>query len=94
MPKRSLFIAAYDVVGDSRRQQVHRTVSAYASGGQKSVFECRLSPLERKTLLTQVRRLINEGEDRFALFRVEERTKPVLLGVATPPTDPSLYYVG
>lgn len=94
MSKRSLFIAAYDVVGDSRRQQVHRTVKAYATGGQKSVFECYLSPMERKTLLMQARRLINEREDRFALLRVEERAKPVLLGIATPPSDPNFYYVG
>ncbi len=94
MSNRSLFIAAYDVASDSRRHQVHRAVKAYATGGQKSVFECFLTSLERKTLLVQGRRLINEREDRFALLRVEERAEPVLLGIATPPTDPRFYYVG
>lgn len=94
MSKRSLFIAAYDVSSPARLRQVHRTIKAYATGGQKSVFECFLTPTERKTLLVQARRLINEKEDRFALLRVEERTAPLLLGVATPPADPSFYYVG
>ena len=94
MSKRSLFIAAYDVVSNSRRQQVHGAVKAYATGGQKSVYECFLTPMERKTLLVQTRRLINEREDRFALLRVEERTKPILLGIAIPPADPDFYYVG
>ena len=94
MPKRSLFIAAYDVASPSRLRQVHRMVKAYATGGQKSVFECFLAPLERRTLLVQARELINEREDRFALLRVEERAAPVLLGIATPAADPHFYYVG
>lgn len=94
MSNRSLFIAAYDVASSSRRRQVHRTVKSYATGGQKSVFECFLTPMERKVLLVQARKLINEREDRFALLRVEERVAPMLLGIATPPADPDFYYVG
>lgn len=93
MPHRSLFIAAYDVSSPARLRQVHRTVKAYATGGQKSVFECYLAPMERKTLLAKARNLINEREDRFALLRVEERAAPVLLGIATPPADPNFYFV-
>ena len=94
MPKRPLFIAAYDVASPARLRRVHKVVKAYATGGQKSVFECFLSSQERKALLTQVRRLIDEREDRFALLRVEERAEPVLLGVAAPAADPSFHYVG
>ena len=93
MSNRSLFIAAYDVSSPARLRQVHRTVKAYATGGQKSVFECFLTPTERKTLLVKARKLINEREDRFALLRVEERAAPVLLGIATPPSDPDFYFV-
>ena len=94
MSNRSLFIAAYDVCSPARLRQVHRAVKAYATGGQKSVFECFLTPQERKTLLAKTRNLINEREDRFALLRVEERAAPVLLGIATPPADPDFYFVG
>ena len=94
MPQRSLWIAAYDVARPARLRQVHRAVKAYATGGQKSVFECFLTPMERKALLVRGRALINEREDRFALLRVEERAQPVLLGIATPAVDPDFYYVG
>lgn len=94
MSHRALYIAAYDVASPRRLRQVHRTVKKYATGGQKSVFECFLSPTERRALLARTRTLVNEREDRFALLRVEERTKPVLLGIATAPADPCFYYVG
>lgn len=94
MSHRALYIAAYDVASPSRRRQLHGTVKGYATGGQKSVFECFLSSSERRTLLAQARSVINEREDRFALLRVEERAQPVLLGIATAPADPSFYYVG
>ena len=94
MPRRELYIAAYDIANPKRSRQVRRTITKYASGGQRSVFECYLTPAERRVLLVRVRSLISEKEDRFALLRVEERTKPLLLGTATPPVDPDIRYVG
>ena len=94
MPHRALHIAAYDVASPAPARQVRRVVKACATGGQKSVFECFLTPAERERLLVRVRRLIDEREDRFTLLRVEERTAPVLLGVAKPSADPEFHYVG
>ncbi len=94
MPTRGLYIAAYDVSDPKRLRQVRRVVKDYATGGQKSVFECFLSPKEHANLYSDVCSLMNGGEDRFALLRVEERTQPVLLGIATPAVDPNFYYVG
>ena len=94
MSKRTLFIAAYDVANPARRRQLHRVVRKYATGGQKSVFECFLTPSERRALLVRARRLIDEREDRFALLRVEERAAPLLLGRATAPGNPRFVYMG
>ena len=94
MSKRVLYIAAYDVSAPSRLRRIHRVVKTYATGGQKSVFECFLTPLERSELVGAAKRELNLGEDRFALVRVEERTRPILHGIAVPPIDPSFYYVG
>lgn len=94
MPNRALHIAAYDVASPARARQVRRVVKACATGGQKSVFECFLTPAERERLLARVRRLIDEREDRFTLLRVDERAAPVLLGVAKPPADTEFRYVG
>ena len=94
MSQRSLYIAVYDVCQPSRLRKVHHIIKAYATGGQKSAYECFLTPVERKQLFTSVCRVIHETEDRFALLRVEERAQSVLRGIATPPADPEFYYVG
>ena len=94
MPKRALYIAAYDVSDPARLRKVHHVVKGYATGGQKSVFECFLTHKERTELLAAAGSLIDEAEDRLALVRVEERAQPMLLGIATPAADPDFYYVG
>ena len=94
MSQRGLYLAAYDISDTKRLRRVHQAVKGYATGGQKSAYECFLTPLGRRGLLVRARRLINEREDRFALLRIEERTRPVLLGIATPAVDPDFYLVG
>ena len=94
MTKRVLYIAAYDVSEPARLRKVHHVVKRFATGGQKSVFECFLTPAEREELLVDVRELLDEDEDRMALLRVEQRTRPMLLGIAVPASDPDFYYVG
>lgn len=94
MTRRALYIAAYDVSEPARLRKVHHVVKRFATGGQKSVFECFLTPSERKVLLADVRAVLDEDEDRLALLRVEERARPMLLGIAAPAGDPDFYYVG
>ena len=94
MTRRALYVVAYDVAKPSRLRKVHRTVKRFATGGQKSVFECFLTSSEREDLLTEARAIIDEDKDRLMLFRVEERAQPVLLGTATPAADPDFVYVG
>ena len=94
MTKRVLYIAAYDVSEPSRLRKVHHVVKRFATGGQKSVFECFLTPSERRELLAEARALLDEDADRLALLRVEERARPMLLGIATPAVDPDFFYVG
>ena len=94
MPKRTLYIAAYDVSDPARLRKVHHVIKGYATGGQKSVFECFLTPTERSELWSAASALIDEETDRLALVRIEERAQPMLLGIATPAADPDFYYVG
>ncbi len=94
MTKRVLHIAAYDVAEPARLRKIHHVIKRFATGGQKSVLECFLTPSEREELLAEAGALMNEGEDRLELLRVEERARPVLLGTATTATDPDFFYVG
>ncbi len=94
MTKRVLYIAAYDVSEPARLRKVHHVVKRFATGGQKSVFECFLTPSEREELLAGAREILNEDEDRMALLRIEPRARPILFGIAVPAADPDFFYVG
>jgi len=94
MPKRALYLAAYDVSDNQRLRRALNVVKGYATGGQKSVYECFLTEPEREELLGRVGGVIDLEEDRFMLVRLESLVSVRALGVAVAPSDPSFYYVG
>lgn len=94
MKKRQLYIAAYDIADNKRLRKALYAVRAYASGGQKSVFECYLSASEKAALLAEIASIIDLLEDRFLLLKLDTRCRVRTLGKAVPPQDGSFYYVG
>jgi CRISPR-associated protein Cas2 len=94
MTQRRLYIAAYDVSDDGRLHAALKILKGYASGRQKSVFECFLTPAERGQLLHEVQDVIDPIEDRFLLLRLEPRGKFRVLRRAVKPADPPWFYVG
>ncbi|MEY6433624.1 CRISPR-associated endonuclease Cas2 [Thioalkalicoccus limnaeus] len=93
MTKRILHLAAYDVSDPGRLREALVVLKGYASGRQKSVFECFLTPAERRRLLGQIRAVLNLHEDRFFLVRLDPRGRIRTLGIAVKPTDPPWFYV-
>jgi CRISPR-associated protein Cas2 len=91
---RALYIAAYDVSNDARLRNALRVLKGFASGRQKSVFECFLTDAEKRVLLREVRAVLDEIEDRFFLIRLEPRGTVHTLGKAVRPLDLAWYYVG
>lgn len=94
MPGRALYIAAYDIRHNRRLRRALNVLKGYATGGQKSVFECFLTEVERQQLLDQVHEVVDESEDHFVLLRLEQRATFSALGVAVRPADPDFFYVG
>ena len=94
MSQRSLFLAAYDVSDPGRLRRALIVLKGYATGGQKSVFECWLTPGETKALLAEIAAELDMVEDRFFLIRLDPRSKTQALGIAVKPVDPSWFYVG
>jgi len=94
MPDRDLYLAAYDVAEPRRMVCALEAVRAYATGGQKSSYEIFLTPAEKKDLLLRMSGLLDLEEDRFLLLRLDPRARCHALGVASPPSDPSFFYVG
>lgn len=94
MTQRHLYIAAYDISSDARLRDALRVLKGYASGRQKSVFECFLTPAERAALLDAVTDILSRVEDRFVLIRLDPRGKIRVRGRGVKPTDPPWFYMG
>ena len=94
MTQRQLYLAAYDISCNRRLRRSLRVLRGYASGGQKSVFECFLTPTEKSRLLEEIAEVIDPEEDRFILLRLVGAKHIRTLGKAVLPQDGSFYYVG
>jgi len=91
---RHLYLAAYDIAEPKRLHQMLVAVKGYATGGQKSVFECWLDDREKASVLAASASIMSLVEDRFMLIRLDPRQQPSLLGMAQPPSDPAFFYFG
>jgi CRISPR-associated protein Cas2 len=88
------YLIAYDVTDQRRLTKVRDTLKAYSTGGQKSVYECWLTPAELVDVTETLRGLIEATEDRVHVFALDGRSKPATLGIAVPPSDPAFFYFG
>ncbi len=94
MKHRHLYIAAYDIRHPRRLRKALTVVRGYASGGQKSVYECFLTEQEKQDLLVAIRAVVDVEEDRFFLLRLHRHSEAMTLGRAVPPQDGLFYYLG
>ncbi|QWF71549.1 CRISPR-associated endonuclease Cas2 [Methylomonas paludis] len=94
MTNRQLYLAAYDISCNRRLRKALYVLRSYASGGQKSVFECFLSAAEKADLLDAIAEVINPEEDRFILLELQGAKYVRTLGKAVLPQDGSFFYVG
>ncbi len=92
--ERTLYIIAYDIVDDKRLNRVRYFLKGYSTGGQKSVYECFLTDGELKFVISNLKRLVLDIEDRVHIFQLDGRSKTHVLGIALQPKDPSYFYIG
>ena len=94
MPERQLYLAAYDVANPRRLKAGLDIVRGYATGGQKSAYECFLTEGERTELIHSMSLLLEESEDRFLLLRLDPRSPVHTLGIAEAPLASPFFYIG
>lgn len=82
---RTLFLVCYDVSCPRRLYRVHKYLLGYKVGGQKSFYECWLTPAELREVRETLAELIDPVEDRVHLFQLDPRMKSEGLGLATLP---------
>ncbi len=94
MAKRKLHIAAYDVKDPKRLRQMLYIVKDYATGGQKSAYECYLSKIEHQQLIHRVMQTLDLTEDRFACIELRQSNQPKTLGKAIQPQNLNYFFIG
>ncbi|RAU17621.1 CRISPR-associated endonuclease Cas2 [Nitrincola tibetensis] len=93
MPNRSLYLAAYDIRHPKRLRKALIVLKDFASGGQKSVFECYLSNQEKDELLSRISDVMDLSDDRFLIVPLNQHAVRVL-GIAVMPMDPDFFFIG
>jgi CRISPR-associated protein Cas2 len=94
LDNRDLYLAAYDVADPRRLRASLELVKGYATGGQKSVYECFLSPVEKARLMQDMAWVLDENEDSFLLIRLDPRARVHTLGIAVEPLDAPYFHYG
>jgi CRISPR-associated protein Cas2 len=74
--KRRPAIIAYDIRNPLRRRRVHRLLSGWRLGGQKSVHECLLNEGEAQEVFTQISELIDPETDHLMLAWLSPHAEP------------------
>lgn len=86
----ALVVLVYDVTSDRRRNRLHQLLCEYGVPVQKSAFEARLTPAERKTFLAQVSGLVNPTEDSFIMYGVGKEQEQTIAAVGRPRPEVSV----
>lgn len=94
MPRRALWLVAYDVRCPRRLAATLEVVKAWATSGQKSVHECWLTPGEQRALTARLRRVLDPREDSPMLVSPEPKGGVRTLGIATAPRDTGFFWIG
>ena len=90
---RRLYLAAYDVAHPRRLKLSLELIKGYATGGQKSAYECWLSDGEKTALLHDMALVLEEAQDSFFLIGLDPRSPVHVLGQAEAPADPDTFYI-
>lgn len=91
---RHLYLYAYDIVDDRCRALLLDMAQRFATGGQKSAYECWLSPGEAAAIRSFTVGQIDSTNDSVLVFRLDPRAATRQMGRALPPSDPDVFIFG
>ncbi|NHM27883.1 CRISPR-associated endonuclease Cas2 [Desulfofundulus sp. TPOSR] len=90
-----LYVIAYDIADDGRRQQVARFLEGWGRRVEKSVFECNVSREQVREIVAHLRTLVVDPEDRCHVYRVcsECVSHRLVIGEELEPSWPNVVVV-
>lgn len=84
MSIRRFYLIAYDISDSGRQHQVRNILQGYATGSQKSLYECWLTETEWQDLRCRLPNLLQEGDRLHAVRLPETDQHAMLFGAAQP----------
>jgi CRISPR-associated protein Cas2 len=94
MSNRNLHLTAYDIRQPTRLRRVLNIIKDYATGGQKSAYECYLTPAEKVEMIGRVMHTMNLSEDRFSCIELRQSKQVRTLGKAIQSQNLDYFYIG
>ena len=82
MSYRALYLVCYDICEPPRLQRVHHYLLGFKVGGQKSFFECWLTPPELCNVRMTLTEMIDSVTDRVHIFQLDPRMNNESFGQA------------
>lgn len=70
------YLVSYDICNDNRREKVIRLLNDYGRRVQFSCFEIDISSQELESLVSGLKEVIDEGEDRIYIFPISKFAIP------------------
>ena len=70
------YLVSYDIACRKRWRRVFRLLHGYGEWVQLSVFRCRLDSRRRARMAADLHELIDTGEDRLLIARLDEEELP------------------
>ena len=81
MPAQQFVVVSYDIVSDSRRRKVMKTLEGFGKRVQYSVFECLLTSSQITELQKKLKKLVGKDDSlRFYFISADDVKRIALLG--------------
>lgn len=93
MNPRQHYLIGYDVALPKRLRKICKTVQVHSHSGQKSFYECTLSPAELQTVMSQLRTLIDSTQDRVIIVVLDARSDSITLGTGVKLNNDNFFLV-
>lgn len=68
--RKHLHIVAYDIANDKRRNKLAKLLEQFGHRINYSVFECMLTPTQRKDVEKEIQAIINTKKDQVTIYRI------------------------
>lgn len=68
------YLVSYDIACPRRWRRVFRLLQGYGEWAQLSLFRCRLDARRHARMAAELHELIDTGEDRLLIARLDEET--------------------